>query len=378
MTRETKVCAWDLEGPLSFTDFAAEICKMLPETGKVRVQGGRFDELFLMLSKYDDYLIDHPEVKGEVGIGEYEPGDTLRLLAPVYVHAFTSDELRKLSEGRVGLIPGAREFVGWLRRDWDVFVISTSYTQHAYTVTRHLGIPEDHVYCTDLPVDELKAELDEGEVHEKLEVLAGGIFPRYLAAGGEVNAVLDDLHDFFWGRDSLHSTFRAVMDTVRVRGGKRKEAAVEDISRRTGVPVSDIVATGDSITDIDMLGRASREGGIGISFNGNEYSLSTANLAATSTNLMGMRALFEAWPDAWEFVESWEAAGLNGLGDREASPSDVPRGLVSDELRSYLVENSFLPKFHDLRGVDPGKLADIVELQKETRRWVRGWVGALA
>ena len=94
-----KVCAWDLEGPLSHVDFAAEICKLL----EPKLKRAKLGDFFNMVSNYDDYLIDFPNVVKDLGIESYEPGDTLRLLSPFYVWYFTDEELREISKKRPGL-----------------------------------------------------------------------------------------------------------------------------------------------------------------------------------------------------------------------------------------------------------------------------------
>ncbi len=368
-----KVCAWDLEGPLSHTDFAAEICKLLPETGKFSIKSGEFDALFLMISEYDDYLIENPDIKESLHISRYEPGDTLRLLAPFFVYAYDSRELERLSKTMLGLIPGARPFMSYLRENWEVFVISTSYSQHAHTITGELGIPQDHVYCTDFPVEALKVRLNQKEVQERLEHLVKEIFPRYYEARSSLDRVLDDINDFFWGKNFHGSTFNDILEEIHVRGGRLKELAIEDISRRTNTPISRIIATGDSITDINMLERVVKEGSFGISFNGNEFSLSRANLAVTTNNLHGIQPLFDAWPEIWSFVETWTSYNLNAL----ETPEQIPNDPKLSNLKNFLTYHKLMPKLHDLRNRTKTELQNIIQEQKSMRKQVRGWVGAL-
>ncbi|MHA1275937.1 MAG: hypothetical protein ACTSQ8_01990, partial [Candidatus Helarchaeota archaeon] len=61
------VCAFDMEGPLSFTDFAAEICKLLGP----RLKYEKLDEFFYMISNYDDFLIENPDIVKALGIESY-------------------------------------------------------------------------------------------------------------------------------------------------------------------------------------------------------------------------------------------------------------------------------------------------------------------
>ena len=61
--KKGKVCCWDLEGPISVIDFAAEIGKRLSKKTELNLQDYNMGEFFFMISNYDDYLIDNPEIK---------------------------------------------------------------------------------------------------------------------------------------------------------------------------------------------------------------------------------------------------------------------------------------------------------------------------
>ncbi|HLC45436.1 MAG TPA: haloacid dehalogenase-like hydrolase, partial [archaeon] len=54
------------------------------------------------------------------------------------------------------------------------------------------------------------------------------------------------------------------------RGGIHKAEAVEELSKRLGVPINKFTVVGDSITDKDMVERVARERGLAISFNANK------------------------------------------------------------------------------------------------------------
>ena len=357
------VCAFDMEGPLSFTDFAAEICKLLGP----RLKYERLDEFFQMVSNYDDYLIETPGIIKELGIKSYEPGDTLKLLAPIYVSFFTDGELVEISEKKIGLIPGSKETINRLKRDWDISIISTSYTQHAHNVARELDIPLDHVYCTSLDVS-IKSGIE--NIEEHLQVLIETIFKKYLDKDSHLEVVIDDLNDFFWKTDS---DYVKVMDKIFVRGGHRKEAAVEEISKKLNYPISDMIATGDSITDKDMLRRLNEEGGIAITFNGNQYSVPHANIAVTSPNLMGVMAIFMNKDNIWDFLADWEAQYPSFADD----PKSIPERVIDKSLKEYFVQNNFVPRIDNLKKGSREKREKVIKVQKAMRKEVRGWFGAL-
>ncbi|NVM53704.1 MAG: HAD hydrolase family protein [Candidatus Helarchaeota archaeon] len=358
-----KVCAFDMEGPLSFTDFAAEICKLLGP----RLKYEKLDAFFAMVSNYDDYLIENPNMIKELGIKSYEPGDTLKLLAPIYISYFTDKELVEISKKNIGLIPGSIETINRLKEDWDISIISTSYTQHAHNVAQELGIPLDHVYCTSLDVT-LRNEIK--NIEEHLQVLIDTIFKKYLEKNSQLEVVIDDLNQFFWKKASDYVN---VMNKIFVRGGHRKEAALVEISEKLSVPISEMIATGDSITDKDMLRRLNEEGGIAISFNGNQYSIPHANIAVTSPNLMGVMAIFQNRENVWDFISDWETE----YPTFAENPNKIPEKFIEKSLKDYFIQNKFVPRINNLKTSSTTEKEKIIGFQKEMRKKVRGWFGAL-
>ncbi|MHA1229962.1 MAG: HAD hydrolase family protein [Candidatus Helarchaeota archaeon] len=363
-----QVCAWDLEGPLSMTDFAAELFKYLE---KKQVFNKKFNlgELFYLISNYDDYLIDYPENQKKLGIGRYDPGDTLRLLAPFYVKFFSNTELFEIAKNKLGIIPGAIDTISNLKKSWDIYIISTSYSQFAHQVAEKLGISKDHVYCTKLDIDELSSFAE--NLSHKIETLVNEIFPKYLKNEKDINSVIDDLNEFFW--NDKNSSYYKIMEKIVVRGGKQKELAIEDISNRTGMPIRSMIAIGDSITDINMLGRLNRENGIAISFNGNNYSISAANIAITTPNVFGVLPIFYNKDRVWDFVAEWN----ENYNDFKNSIEKIPDDLLPDFIIEYFKQHKFVPRIDDLRNLTEEQKLEIIKFQKSMRKKVRGWVGEL-
>lgn len=365
----TNVCCWDLEGPISVIDFAADIGRMLSKKSELNLQDYDMGEFFFMISNYDDYIIDIPGVKEKLNIPEYQPGDTLRIMAPLYVACFSDNELIELAKKNLGLLPGCRELMATLHENWEIFVISTSFTQFAHNVTATLNIPQDHVYCTNLNVKNLKEGLT--NINETVDILVRVIFQKYLDNDKNLDSVINDLNDFFW--KGSETDYIKVMNQVKVRGGKRKELAVEDISKRTNKPISKMIALGDSITDINMLQRLKDEGGIAVSFNGNDYTISRATVAVTTPNNLGVLPLFDAVSDIQEFLDKWESE----FESFKNNPNNIPDGLISEEFKKYFVQYDFVPEIDNLINKSGDQLKDIINKQKKMRKLVRGWAGNL-
>ncbi len=367
--KKENICLFDLEGPISVIDFAAEIGRLLSKKPELNLQKYDMGEFFFMISNYDDYIIDIPGVKEKLGIPEYQPGDTLRIMAPLYVACFSDEELNNLAKKNLGLLPGCRELMKTLHEEWDIYVISTSYTQFAHNVTAALNIPKDHVYCTDLHVKELKSEVS--DIEESVNILVRDIFQKYLDNDKQLESVIADLDTFFW--KGKESDYIKIMNHVQVRGGKRKELAVEEISKRTGVDISSMTALGDSITDINMLQRLKDENAISVSFNGNRFTIERANIAVTTPNNLGVLPVFEAKNNLEEFLKIWEAE----YPTFQNNPKNIKDGIISKRCKDYFINYNFVPELINLKNKTKNELDGVISQQEKMRKLVRGWAGKL-
>ncbi|TXT60965.1 MAG: Phosphoserine phosphatase [Promethearchaeota archaeon] len=364
-----KVCCWDLEGPISVVDFAAEMGKLLGSKRELGLQKYDMGEFFFMISQYDDYLIDTPGVKKQLDIPEYQPGDTLRIMAPMFVACFTDKELKALAKNNLGILPGIQELMALIQKEWEIFIISTSYSQFAHQVAKMINISQDHVYCTDLNLSELKK--NSSNIEDDVDLLVKTIFQKYLDNDKNLNTIINDLNSFFWKGEN--SDYIKIMNKVKVRGGKRKERAVEDIADRTKKPISEMIAIGDSITDINMLERLDKEGGIAVSFNGNRFSLKYANSAVTTPNGLGILPLFEHYDHLADFFEKWEEEHIQFADN----PKKIPEDLVSKICKNHFIYYDFVPKLMNLSNKTSQELQKIIQEQEKMRKKVRGWAGRL-
>ncbi|UCC21070.1 MAG: HAD hydrolase family protein [Promethearchaeota archaeon] len=370
MKKKKFCCCWDLEGPISAIDFAARLSMNLNEVLGINLREYNMRDFFTMLSNYDDYIIDVPGIKEKYSISEYQPGDTLRLIAPIYISCFTDRDLLYLARSNLGLLPGCKELMEILHRDWDVFVISTSYEHFALNVTANLNIPRDHVYSTDLNINDLKNDIL--DIRSEVNILIKDIFEKYLLNDKNLDSVLEDLHNFFW--KAKNSNYIKVMNQIKVRGGKRKEFAVEQISKRTNFPISEMIAIGDSITDINMLQRVKDEGGIAISFNGNRFSCERANVAINTPNSLGALPIFQAKPNIRDFIKQWELK----IDTFDYNPKNMPNNIISKECRNFFIKYNFLPEIINLENKSKEQLKSIISKQVKMRKYIRSLTNQLA
>jgi len=363
------VCGWDLEGPISVLDFAAELSNKLSNKSKLQLQKYNMREFYKMLSEYDDHLIEVPGVKEELNIPDYQPGDTLRLIAPLYMASFSDEDLIRLAKQNLGLLPGCLDLMERLHKNWDIYIISTSYCHFSYTIAKALKIPLDHVFCTELNIKKANEEFH--NIKNDVNILVKDIFQQFIASNKNLDVVIKDLNDFFWKKEE--SDYLKVMNKIKVRGGKRKELAVETISKQINVPISEFVVLGDSITDINMLQRLKDEDGIAVSFNGNRFTINRANIAITTPNNLGTLPIFEHKDNIEPFLESWELQYNNFKNN----PQNIPDDLISKELKGIFTHYQFVPDIENLKNKTKDELDLIITKQAMMRKKVRGWSGSL-
>ncbi len=278
----------DLEGPLTLNDNAFEVAAhFLPD-------GARF---FAIISTYDDTLAELVKRPG------YRAGDTLKLIVP-FLRAFglSDHDLREFSRKRVKLVPGAPEAVQRIRSQMPMFLISTSYAPYVQAVCEILDFPLANAYCTKISLDayalaererqELLTLYDQIVQRSPIRIPPGARSLEELSAQDrETIAFLDEV---FWGRVSALEAGRILCE-IQPIGGPEKARALREIAQRTHIPLARTIYVGDSITDVEALELARREGGLAVAFNANSYALRAAQLGCISSDALILAEIAEAF-----------------------------------------------------------------------------------
>ena len=292
------VICFDLEGPLATQDNAYELMKLSPGGG----------EVFEVISRYDDLLTLE-------GRPDYEPGDTLALIAPFLVyHQITEEDIVKLAR-KATLTSGATELIFRLSaQGWKIFCISTSYEQYALHITRKLNMFSQNVACTSFPLDKISQTLCKDELR-LLEAMEKNILNTQSIDDDWIKKNLDH----FYLKKLPKTNLGVLLEQVRPVGGQRKVEALERFAQAQDKPLSNWVVVGDSITDFKMLQAVDNAGGLAIAFNANEYALSYSTMGLASTHLDDLLPVLEAWGKGKRLaverlVKGKEKAG--GSGDR--------------------------------------------------------------
>ncbi len=283
---------YDLEGPITGQDNAQAVCKR-------HVEGGA--EVCPVVSRYDDLLtLDNRE--------GYEPGDTLWLIVPFLAEAgVTEADIRAVS-AEAGLVPGIPECFAELREEGClVWIISTSYEQHALSIAQRVGVPPERVFCTKFQPDTLERDIDGKDLGliRQVREEAAGLYHDDLESGVSDKGILELLSSFYW--EELPKTRFGQMARIEVMGGRRKVKALERASGRHSL--SDAFIVIDSIADFRMAQVVEAAGGIALAWNANWYALPYCSCGIAAVDARGVRPLFKAWreggrPAVREFVES--------------------------------------------------------------------------
>lgn len=331
---------FDLEGPLSPQDNAYEVMGLFKDGHKI----------FEIISKYDDILT----LKGRPN---YEPGDTLKLIVPFLLyHGITDEDIVEVSK-KAKVVNGSKEAIKKLfELGYEVFIISTSYQQHAYHIAECVGIPKKNVACTKFDLESIYNSISHSDLRI-VEEAENKILENY------PDVDVDYLDSFFFKKIN-DTTLGRIFDEVVVIGGSRKVGAMVNFASSRGVKLENTVAIGDSITDFKMLSRVRKEGGLAMAFNGNEYCIPYANVGIATTDQRFTLPVLQA------FLGGKEKA-IELVKELEKSREKVYSFESLGKLRNVDVE------YHCIENADDTKIKEIIEIHKKFRMKVRGEAGKL-
>lgn len=340
-----KIACFDLEGPLSPQDNAFEVSS--------KINNGK--ELFEKISRYDDYLAQQDRVN-------HEPGDTLALIAPFLVHEGICEEDIFRASNKAKIVSGAKELIKELKKDeWEVYIISTSYKQHAYSIGEKLGVEKNKIYATDLDLGYLKQKLNKDLVN-KIEEVKSTILESKFSSD-----LIDYLDDFFFN-ELLKTDWGNLLEEINVRGGKQKIDAVNSIVKEKGIQSSEITVIGDSITDYKMLDEIKNEGGESIVFNGNRFAIPYAKYGVASLDIRAIRPIMEI-NEPIDAIKKWEKNQEKIDKDINNIPMIFNGYGLKEIFSDPEVKN---PVLNYLPNKDSEEIDKVVKLHKYFRENVRG------
>jgi energy-converting hydrogenase A subunit R len=278
----------DCEGPISRNDNAFEL------TGHYVPEGTR---LFTIISRYDDVLADVLKRSG------YKAGDTLKLILPfLKAYGITDQKMHDYSARSLVLIPNVKETLRFVRSMCPAFIVSTSYEHYIKTLCKAIRFPFRNTYCTRLKIDKYRVAKSEKvrliEIAEEIvRMLVIEIPPNAKSlkdfSEREQNAI-QRLDEIFWKEIADMEVGRLYSELDPVGGSEKAEAA-KDVVQKLSTNLSDVMYVGDSITDTDAFKMVRENGGLTVSFNGNQYAIENAEIAVLSETSLVTAVLADAF-----------------------------------------------------------------------------------
>jgi len=272
-----RVFVSDCEGPISKNDNAFEVTSHFIPNG---------DRLFTVISRYDDAMAD------VLKRPHYKAGDTLKLILPfLKAYDVTDSKMREFSAQSLVLISGVKDALRYVSGVAYAFVVSTSYEHYIKALCHAIDFPYENAYCTRLSIDKYHiTEKEKTRLKEIAKEIAQmpiiEIPPEAKSLNDfseKVQKTIGRLDEIFWKIIACMESGR-IFSEVNPAGGGEKAEAVKDAAQRVGVALADVMYVGDSITDVEALRLVRENGGLAVSFNGNQYAIKNAEIAVLSEN----------------------------------------------------------------------------------------------
>jgi energy-converting hydrogenase A subunit R len=314
----------DCEGPISVNDNAFELAGHFIENG---------EKFFQIVSHYDDVLADEIKRPG------YTAGSTLKLILPfLKAYGATNQSMKEFSSENVLLIPGARATLGLVKQIMPSYIVSTSYEPYIRALCDLTDFSFDQCYCTLLDLDKYVMGRED---RTKLKEFTSSIVSE---------PEFDNLEKIFW-EEIPRMNIGSIIDEVKTVGGEAKKEAVMDILTKNRFQAHNLMYVGDSITDVEPLHFAREEGGVSISFNGNEFALENASIAVIAANTIitsVIADLFNRYNSkvVLEFVASFEKDPEKAVEDHHVNPQMAIK-LVETNTRLELITKDNLEELKE-------------------------------
>lgn len=307
----------DCEGPLSINDNAYEISDyFIPEGG----------EFFSILSNYDDMLVE----KNTEG---YLAGSTLKLILPFFkAYGITEKDLIEFSEDNINMVDGAYQMISYVQNIMPCYIVSTSYNQYIKALCDKTGFNYENTYSTQLELD--KYDLNNKEQDSLISIHENILF----------DSSFDNINHLFTKIISKME-INNLIDSITPVGGIGKRNAILDIVEKNNYEPSNLMYSGDSITDCEALEYAKENDGISISFNGNIHSINSAAISITSTNNLILALIADIFNNkgnsgVYDFISEYNENSLETILNYSTNKEISQELLVNKASIDIITENN--------------------------------------
>jgi energy-converting hydrogenase A subunit R len=346
----------DCEGPISKNDNALETLSHYVPQG---------DRLFTIVSRYDDVLSD------VMRRPDYDAGDTLKLVLPfLKAYDVTDEKIRQFSARNLVLIAHVEDSLRHLRSIAPAYIVSTSFEHYIRALCKALEFPFEKTYCTKLNLDAYTVTSDERDRLRKFgcEIAQLPMFESSAETKSlkdlpeEAQTTIRRLDDIFWKNIATMPIGR-IYSEVNPVGGREKAEAIKEITGKECVALKDTMYVGDSMTDEEAFKFVKENGGLAVSFNGNQYAVRNAEIALLSEDGLTTALIADVFvrfgkTETLDLVANWNRETLEN--------SSVNENLRERFLKLHPQE---LPK---ARIVTRENMKDLAKESSEFRKKVRG------
>ncbi len=302
----------DCEGPISKNDNAFELAANFIPNG---------DKLFTNISKYDDVLADILHKHG------YTAGSTLKLILPFFkAYGITDRQMEEFSAKNIILIANSQTTIRHVQEVADAFIVSTSYEHYIKALCKAVEFPYKNTSCTKVSLDKCAITPQEKDclrdIAQEIAQMNTIDIPTFAKAienfSPSDQAVIARLDEIFWNIVPKMFVGKFIVDVVTV-GGEQKAESIRHATRSLGAQLSDVMYVGDSITDIEALGLVRANGGLTVSFNGNNYAVKNAEVAVLSESNLVTAVIADIFcrfgkEKVISVLQSWSMEGLRNGG----------------------------------------------------------------
>ena len=302
----------DCEGPISKNDNAFEMTAHFVPNG---------DKLFALISKYDDVLADVLKKPG------YSAGSTLKLIVPfLKAYDVTDGQMEEFSAQNLILIANSKDTLQHVRAVANAFIVSTSYEHYIKALCKAIAFPYENTYCTKLNIDKYAITQQEKmrakEIAKEIAQMQMIAIPPAAKSIGDFSTADQEtiarLDTIFWN-EIAGMDLGKIFSEVTTVGGSQKAAAIQDAVEGLGTQLSDVMYVGDSITDVEAFQLVRDNGGLTVSFNGNNYAVRNAEIAVLSENSIVTAIIADVFcrqgkQAALNLVENWNLQSLESNG----------------------------------------------------------------
>jgi len=303
-----RVFITDCEGPISKNDNAFETMSHFVPQG---------DKLFTVVSRYDDALSDVLRRPG------HKAGDTLKLVLPfLKAYDVTDQEVRQFSGRNLLLIAHAKESLRHVGSISAAYIVSTSYEHYISALCQTLEFPYENAYCTKLNLDEYSITDEEKSQLKRLgrEIAQLRVFEippeaknqKHLSE--ETKMTIRRLDQIF-RKTIARMRVGKIYPRVNPMGGREKAEAIKEITGKDKVAMVDAMYVGDSITDEEAFKLVKENGGLTVSFNGNEHAVMNAEIALLSSDSLTTAVIADVFikfgkTETLDLVAKWSRGAL--------------------------------------------------------------------